>query len=400
MPTGPRIAVLPFDELGVSEDDAFFAKGLSRDITAFLSEFSNLLVLASSSTTNYQVSDCSTIRRELDADFILSGTVRRADEQLRITTNFTNTRNCQQLNSPGPFDRNLSVNSVLDVQVEIARKVVAEIGSADAPIAALISELEAEAPENLSAYECVLLSYWFYENFAPERHRKARDCLANAIKTDPNYSLAWSRLAFAFIESKKYAIDTADDWDQQAFNAAQRALDLDPESPDAYYALAIRSQINGEDRSVFHSYARKAIELNPNDSFVLADLGTWMAYSGEWVTGKEWVTRAKQLNPKHQTWWNFIWQLHAFLEGDYAASIEQAQIVNLPGNYMVQAVLAAAYAMNGDQDWAEVTLARVLEIKPDFSSDPEQPFRARSMQPELIAGIIAGLRKAGLKDRS
>jgi len=398
MPTGPRIAVLPFEEVGTDPDNAYFAQGLSRDINAFLSEFSNLFVLSPSSTKQYARADCPTIRRELDADFILSGTVQRSDNSLRVTTAFTKARDCQQLNSPGPFTRDLSVESVLDIQIDIARKVVAEIGSADAPIfdAALARALDSKAPENLTAYECVLLSYWFYENFAPDRHRRARDCLQFAVKTDPTCSLAWSRLAFSHIESKKYAIDTKDSWAADALRAAQRAIDLDPSNPDAYYALAIRSQIVGEDRATFANYARKAIDLNPNDSFVLADLGTWMAYAGQWETGKDWVTRAKQLNPKHQSWWDFIWQLHAFLQGDYVASIGYAKTVNLPGNYMVQALLAATYAFNEQPELARQTLDHVLELKPDYASDPQQPFRARGMQPELIEKIMTGLRRAGL----
>ena len=122
-----------------------------------------------------------------------------------------------------------------------------------------------------------------------------------------------------------------------------------------------------------------------------------MAYSGEWETGKEWVTRAKALNPKHQSWWNFIWQLHAFLQGDYAESIKQAQIVNLPGNYMVQAALAAAHAMHGNENLARQTLQKVLELKPDYAENPQQPFQARGMEPELIAKLMEGLRRAGLE---
>lgn len=398
MPTGPRIAVLPFDEVGVAADEAFFARGLSRDINAFLSKFSNLFVLSPSATAGLAGSDCKTIRDALDTDFILNGTVRRDIDRLRVTTTFSDARSCRQLDAPGPFDRDLSAGGVLDVQIEIARKVASEIGSGDAPIfdAEIVGRIGAEAPDTLSAYECVLLSYWFYENFAPERHRRARDCLKNAVKTDPGYSLGWSRLAVSYNEAKKYAIDTPDDWAEKSRAAVQKAIDLDPDNPDAYYALAIRSQILGEERALFESYARKAIELNPNDSFVLADLGTWMAYAGEWELGKDWVTRAKQLNPKHQSWWNFIWQLHAYLQGDYSASIEHARTVDLPGNYMVQAALAAAYAMNGKAGQAEATLAHVLELKPDYADDPRQPFRARGMQPELIDGLMKGLRRAGL----
>ena len=399
MPTGPRIAVIPFDELGVSEGEAFFAEGLSRDINAFLSKFSNLFVLSPSSTRQFADADCPTIRRELDADFILTGTVQRAGDTLRVTTSCTDARDCRQLNAPGPFERDLTAESVLEVQIGVARRVVAEIGSADAPIfdAKLARAIEAEAPHDLSAYECVLLSYWFYETFAPDRHRRARDCLFRAVELDPSYSLAWSRLAFSHIESKKYAIDTQESWAEDSQAAAQRALDLDPSNPDAYYALAIRSQMVGDPPEVFANYARKAVELNPNDSFVLADLGTWMAYAGQWETGKDWVTRAKMLNPKHQSWWDFIWQLHAYLEGDYAASIDHAQNVNVPGNYMVQAALAAAYAMNGDDEMAGQTLDRVLELKPDYARDPSQPFRARGMEQELVDKLMDGLDRAGLE---
>lgn len=74
----------------------------------------------------------------------------------------------------------------------------------------------------------------------------------------------------------------------------------------------------------------------------------------------------------------------------------KAQIVNLPGNYTVQAALAAAYAINGDQEKAEETLGKVMELKPDDASDPRQPFRARSKEPERIDGIVRGLRRADL----
>jgi class 3 adenylate cyclase/TolB-like protein len=397
---GPRIAVLPFDEIGSGAEDAFFARGLSRDINALLADFSNLFVLAPDATAS--VADdprCSAIRDRLDADFILAGTVRRAGDQLRVTTTFTDARTCRELAAPGPFDRELTASSVLDVQLEIAQKVVAQVGSSDAPIfdSAVVRDLRDEAPEDLTAYECVLLSYWFYENFAPDRHRRARACLEHAVGDDPGYSLGWSRLAFAFIESKKYSIDPPADWAERAVAATRRAIDQDPSNPDAYYARAILSQMRGEERSVFKTNAEKAIELNPNDAFILADLGTWMAYSGEWDKGKEWVSRAMLLNPAHQSWWHFIWQLHAFLLGDYETSLDVAQKVNLPGNYMVQAAVASAQAMAGKQAEARATLAHVLELKPDYALDPRQPFRDRGMQPELIESLMEGLRRAGLE---
>lgn len=400
LPSGPRIAVIPFKDLGGSTDDAFFSDGLTRDINAHLSKFSNLFVIAPAAGTPYRDNaDCKRIRDDLLADYILTGTVRRSLDQIRVTTAFTDARTCRQLDAPGPFDRDLSLSNVLDIQLEIATKVAAEIGSADAPLfnAEVQRAIRRKAPDDLQAYECVLLSYWFYETFAPERHSRARACLERALKTDTDYSLGWSRLAVSYIESKKYAIDTPQDWAGLSREAVNRAIDLDPDNPDAYYALAILSQMLGEDKAVFRNFAERAIELNPNDAFVLADLGTWIAYTGAWERGKELVTRAKLLNPNHQSWWDWIWVLHHYLNGEYKDARDVALKVNLPNNYIIQAALTAAYGMLGESGKASEALAHLLEIRPDYPEDPRAPYRVRGMETELIEGLMEGLRKAGLE---
>ncbi len=398
-PTGPRIAVIPFEELTEGSESAYFSDGLTKDINAYLSKFTNLFVIAPSSVSGYRDNaSCEKIRDELQADFVLEGTVRRSQDKLRITTTFTDAATCRQLVAPGPYNRDLNVANVLDVQLEIAKKVAAAVGSADAPLfnARVQNEIRGKAPDSLKAYDCVLLSYWFYETFQSDRHRKARACLENAVTIDPDYSLGWSRLAFSYIESKKYAIDTPADWAELSRAAAERAIVLDRENPDAYYALAILTQMTTQDLTEYQTFADRAVALNPNDAFVLADLGTWMGYAGQWEKGKEWVSRAILLNPKHQSWLYQIWHLDHFLKGDYQKSRDMALKMNLPNNYMVQASLTAAYAMNGEQEKAEQTLAHLLELRPDYSDDPRAPFRSRGMPKELVEGLMEGLRRAGL----
>jgi adenylate cyclase len=399
LPTGPKIAVIPFDELTIDPDGAYFSDGLTKDINAYLSKFTNLFVFAPSSVSGYRDKrDCKTIRDDLGADYILEGSVRRSGDKLRVTTTLTDAKTCRQLDAPGPFDRDLQVADVFDIQLEIATKVAAEIGSADAPLfnATVQSAIRHKAPSSLRAYECVLLSYWFYENFDSDRHRRARACLENAVELDADYSLGWSRLAFSFIESKKYSIDTPPDWAELGRAAADRAIALDPDNPDAYYALAILTQMTSQDLTRFRNFSERAMELNPNDAFVLADLGTWMGYAGQWKTAKDWVARSMLLNPKHQSWLYQTWHLDYFRRGEYAKSRDMALKMNLPGNYMVQASLTAAYAMNGEQENAQKTLEHVLELRPDYSEDPRAPFRARGLPTELIESLMNGLRKAGL----
>ena len=399
LPTGPRIAVIPFKSISDNPEDAFFSAGLTEDINTHLSRFSNLFVIAPSSVREFaENANCETVRDELKVDFILEGTVRRSKEDLRVTTTFTNAKTCRQMGALGPFDRDLTAANVLDIQLEIASKVVAQIGSPNALLfdARVRNELLSKAPESLEAYECVLLLNWFYETFESDRLRKARACLERAVEIDPDYSLAWARLAFSYLESKKYAVDTPSDWEELARNAANQALALDPDNPDAYYALAILIQMTSQDLTEFKNLSEQTISLNPNDAGTLADLGTWMGYAGQWELAKEWVSRSMQLNPKHQSWMWQTWHLEFFLKGDYKKSRDYALKMNLPNNYMVQASLAAAYAMNEEQEKAEQTLARVLELRPNYPEDPRLPFRTRGMPVELIEGLMDGLRNAGL----
>jgi len=397
LPNGPRIVLIPFRNLGENPDDAFFTEGLTRDINAQLSRFSNLFVIAPEAGAAFRDNpDCSAIRERLNADYILTGTAQRYNDRVRVTTAFLDAKSCRQLTPPGPFDRDLSVDDVLDIQLDIASKVASQVGSGDAPLfnVAVQQKIRDRAPETLSAYECVLQSYWFYQTFAPPEHRRARACLERTVKEEPGYSLAWSRLAFIYMEARKYVIDPPPDWAERAGEAAKTALATDRDNPDGYYAQAALSRMKGEDIGVFLDFANKAVDLNPNDSWILADLGTWLAYSGRWEEGEIWITRARALNPNLHSGFNNVWHLHAFMRGDYPEAI---RIMLAMGTlvHMNMASLAASYALNGDQAKAEEWVARLRERYPDFEKDPRAPFRARGMPQELIEKLMAGLVLAG-----
>ena len=400
LPTGARIVIIPFENVGNDPKDAYFAEGLTRDLNALLAKFSNLFVIAPEAATAFRDDpNCETIRDELGANYILTGTVQRSEDKLRVTTTFTDAQTCRQLTPPGPFDMDVSIANVLDIQLEIAGKVAAQIGSSDAPLfnASIQQAIRDKAPENLEAYECYLLAFWFYQSFSLEAHRNARECLLRTVEEEPGYSLGWSRLAFNYLESKKRSFDTSPDWEQLARDAATRALEEDRDSPDAYYALAILSRMTGEDTAVFFDHAKTAIDLNPNDSWILADLGIFLAYSGEFEKGKEWITRARELNPKLHSGYNNAWVLHAFLQGNY----EEARNIILswgsPSGEMSFASLIASYAMNGEQRKAEEMAAALQDRFPEYLNDPRAPYRARGMPKELIEGLMEGLRRAGLE---
>ena len=174
------------------------------------------------------------------------------------------------------YDRSLTAANVFAVQDEITTRVVGMIGSSDAPLwrSQREAELREKRPDSLEAYECVLLTYVFYETFAAKEHARARDCLERAVLIAPGYSTAWSRLAFMYVEEHKYRYNVRPQPLERALAATQKAIELDPQNQDGYYALAIIRYMREKDFDAFHATAEQALALNPNDAWVISDLGT------------------------------------------------------------------------------------------------------------------------------
>ena len=131
----------------------------------------------------------------------------------------------------------------------------------------------------------MLLSIWVYDSFLPEAHARARECLERVVKLVPDYSEAWAHLAQMYFEEHKYGYNLRPGPVERALAATQKALALDPRNQHANYVYALILYARERSFDPFYDAADRAIALNPNNAFVLADLGTWIAYSGEWQRG-------------------------------------------------------------------------------------------------------------------
>jgi TolB-like protein/class 3 adenylate cyclase/Tfp pilus assembly protein PilF len=400
LPKGPSIAVLPLANLSDDPNDTYFSDGLTEDIITALARVSHLFVIARHSTSQFkgEAVDPRDIARRLGARYVLKGSVRRSQGQLRVTVQLLDAKDGKHLWSE-TYDRNLTAAEVFAVQDEITRQLVGLIGSSDAPLwrSQRQTEMRERRPDTLEAYECVLLTYVFYETFAAKEHARARDCLERTVEIDPGYSLARSRLAFMYIEEHKYGYNARPQPLERALTAAQKAIELDPQNQDAYYALAIIRYISDKDFEAFRATAEQALALNPNDAWIVGDLGTWTAYSGEWERGKALVRKSMILNPLHQRWLHFPFFLDHYRKGEYREARAVALKINLPQNHMAQAGLAAVYGQLGETESAKATIEHILAIHPKFAEDPRAAFVTRRMPRDLVEAIMDGLRKGGLQ---
>ncbi|HEY7749724.1 MAG TPA: adenylate/guanylate cyclase domain-containing protein [Aestuariivirgaceae bacterium] len=401
LPSGPSIAVLPFTNLSSDPSDVYFSVGLTEDIITALSRFSDLLVFARESTGQFTGSmiDPREVRRKLGAHYVLVGSVRRSQDQLRVTAKLLDAKDGGQLWSQS-YDRDLTASNVFAVQDEITERIVGLVGSPDASLTKpkIQEALREKRPNNLAAYECVLFSIWIYDSFKPEAHAQARDCLERAIAgPTANYALAWAHLGQMYFEEYKYRWNLRPEPIERALAATKKALELDPQEQWAHYVEALILYVSEKDLDVFYDAAERAIALNPNNAFILSDLGLWMIYSGRWERGKALVEKAVVLNPLHQDWVNFAFFLDHYRKGEYREALGVQRKMNVPNNQGIQAGLAAVYGQLGDTKKAKATLDHILQLWPEFANDPRAWFVRRRFSGELLEFLMDGLRKAGLQ---
>lgn len=398
LPQGPSIAVLPFTNLTGDPADEYFSDGLTEDIITALSKFSDLRVIARNSTFQFKGEnvDVRDVGRKLGARYVVEGSVKRSLDHLRVTAQLLDAEDRTHLWSE-TYDRALTAADVFAVQDEITERVAGSLGSSEAPLwKSEMQELRARRTDSLEAYECVLLVPVFYESFSSDAHARARDCLERAVEFAPDYSRAWSALAWMYIEEHKYAYNLRPGPLERALAAAQRALELDKRNQDGYYALAIINYLRMEDLSSFYALAEQAIELNPNNATVIADVGLWMAYSGDWERGIPLVRKSVILNPLHPRWVFFAFMLDHYRKGKYREALTEGLKINLPENAGVQTGLLAVYGQLGETEKARAKIDDIRAHHPGVVDDPRAWFVKRRVPEELVESLMDGLRKAGL----
>ena len=398
MPTGPKIAVLPFDDHGATESD-YFAEGLGEDIITALSRFPNLMVFARNTTFQYAGSNVSaqTLRQELGADFVLEGSVRRGEGRLRVSAQLTDAETSAQVWAES-FDRELSGAGVFEVQDEITSTIVATLADSYGEISRVtFNKSQRKGPDDLQSYECVAAAHAYYRTaLSPPMHLEVRDCLEGAVENDPEYADAWAWLAAMYRDETAFGFNVRPRARERAVEAARRAIAIDPENQEAHVVLA-HMYFYANDVDAFLVEAEKTLALNPNSPDGLAAIGTYLAHVGQWERGAALVRKATHLDPKFPGWFHFVFGHEQFTRGNYEAALGEYQELNLPDFFWTQVFLAATYAHLGRGEDAESALKHLLDLYPNFGEHVQEEFVKWNWRDEDVARVTEGLRKAGLE---
>jgi TolB-like protein/DNA-binding winged helix-turn-helix (wHTH) protein/tetratricopeptide (TPR) repeat protein len=386
----PVLAVLPFVNQS-AEVDEYFADGLTEDIITNLSRFRDLRTIAGAVTLQFKrrTINLPELCGQLNAGYVVQGSVRRAAGRVRISVQLIEGASGVQLWGER-FDREMG--DIFELQDEVTRMIAATLGVKMQDMA--LQRALTKSPQELDGYDCLLRARRYTWVLSAEMHAEARDLLEKAVELDPLSADAHALLANVYLGEHRFEMNPRPNPIGRALVHALAATRLDPQNAYARCWLAIVHFFRFENDK-FEAESQLALSLNPNDPETLADVGHYLAFMGEFERGAELSRRAQQLNPLHPGWYHFsVARLH-YDQKAYEKTIADIQLVGLPNFYWTHLIAAAAQGQLGHRD-AGASLARIFEIKPNFSARAE--LRKWNAAPHDLEHIMQGLRKAGLRE--
>ncbi len=287
------IAVLPLENRSNDPNADYISDGITESINNSLARLPSLKVVPHSVAFHYKGKpiDAQKIGDELGVQAVLTGRVAQRGDDLAIDVELDDVRNGKQLWGQ---QYNRKVADLLAVQSDIAREVSQQLRSQLS--AADEQKLTKGSTNNPEAYELYLKGKHYTNQFTKEGFTKGLDYFNQAIALDPNYGLAYSGLAYNYINQDEWYMRPSEAG-PKAKEAAEKALSIDDTDADAHLTLAIELQWYEWNWAAAEREFKRAIELNPNDSEAHAYYSWYLAPLGRNDEALAEARRALQADP-------------------------------------------------------------------------------------------------------
>jgi adenylate cyclase len=366
----PSIAVLAFEDLSPQKDQEYFCDGIAEEIINALAKIEGIQVASRTSSFAYKgkPEDIRNIGKNLDVKTILEGSVRKADDRLRITTQLIDVSDGCHLWSQ-QFDRKMA--DVFDIQREIARSITQTL---KIKLSDKQKHAVRKAPtENIAAYDFYLRGRQFFYRHKRRYMQHAIEMFSRAIEQDPDYALAYAGKADCHSYSYYYFGGSVADL-EQAEKDSETALNLDPQLAEAHAARGLAVSLNNKYAEAEGEFS-KAIEMNPNLFEAYYFYGSTCYLEGKFEKAIDLFKAAGRVNPEDYqapAYLAFIYQMTGQLDKMDGAldealyKIEQRLALN-PDDSRAIYLGAGALVRRGEQEKA------MKWIKPLAATERDEP---------------------------
>jgi TolB-like protein/DNA-binding winged helix-turn-helix (wHTH) protein/tetratricopeptide (TPR) repeat protein len=268
------IAVLPFVNMSDDAGNEYFSDGLSEELLNLLAKIPELKVAARTSSFSFKDKDLEVpeIASRLNVAHVLEGSVRKHDNQLRITAQLIQADNGYHLWSE-TYDRHL--DNVFQIQEDIAIAVV------DALRISLLGEIPKIRKTDPAAYQLFLEGQYLKRRVSRDSLDRAIEFFKQVVEIDPAYVPAWAELADTYLWGGGLGELSYEETTALADQAIQTAIRTDPDYAFAYYVRGISWIFAKHDFNRGIDDFEYALELEPDNAFMVAAIG-----KGAFVTGQ------------------------------------------------------------------------------------------------------------------
>ena len=288
----PSIAVLPFADMSAGKDHEWFSDGLAEEVISLLSRIPDLKVIARTTAFAFkgQQQDIRRIAETLGVTHVLEGSVRKAGNRVRVTTQLIAAADGRHLWSER-YDREME--DVFAVQDEISSAIAGVLQVKLSTDRAASSRQTTSVP----AYEAVLKARHFMTKLTPDLLLKARELYEEAIRLDPGNALWHSELGWLAFNLASFGMRAPHESLPVARISAERALDIDPSLAEAHALLGLISGLYDHEWREGDRRFRLATTRATVPALVSAWHGQYLAYIGRANEGLAALERAVAQDP-------------------------------------------------------------------------------------------------------
>ena len=401
-PGRPSIAVLPFKNQNDESSHQYFADGLTDDLITDLSKISGLFVISRDSVFSFKdkAPRIKNVARELGVRFVLTGSVRRSGERVRVNTRLIDGHSERQLWADR-YDRQLY--DLFKVQDDLVSQIVSAL-AVELSRDEHSRVLERQAPK-FEAYDLYLQARNGFFSRDPERMRNSMRLYAKAITIDPEFARAYAGYAqlaadVGRLGSLRQAM-SGGPARRSAEVAARKALRLDPTLADAHSVLALLEMVDQNYEEAIKQ-ARRAVQLDPNSADAQIALAIVCVYAGRLMAALDATKVAMRLNPRPAPYHlNYI-GLVLFMNNRPAEAIsllsplDRSRIRSM-GDAAGE-ILAMAYVANDQIEEARNEVNQLRAVEPFLNLGYYRVIYGHHARVQDLHKRIAALRRAGMPE--
>jgi len=394
----PALAVLPLTNLGGDEEDEYFVDALSEDLLDRFASFRTFPVIGWLSARTYRNTnlDLKEVGRELSARYLITGSVQRSNNSVRVNVRSYDAESGTQISSESYVG---AIHDVLDFQEQVTTTIVPRMYPE-------IEDIERrramrQEPEDMSGWDLAQKGYWYFLNGSREDNLKSQQAYRAALDQAPRYAYAWAGLALTHYQSIGFGFTTDPERDiDELVDAASQAVQLNKFDALSQHALGHAHALQGNRQGMIDAFTA-SLELNPSSALVQLCAGEGLAMAGESKKAIEHLEIAARLSPRdpqiHYLYHSLA--LAYFGTGEYDEAVRQARrALNYKPRFAFGwRTLATSLAHAGRLEEARDALHSAVELEPEFSLGGGRRL-VLSGTPEIAARYIEGLREAGYED--